>query len=67
MNLKSRLQLIFPSVIRKQADNTRRKRIYPNIAKAGGLQSQSVKGEAVISYRNPLTMQDLKFSGFPAG
>jgi hypothetical protein len=38
----------------------------PNIAKAGGLQSQGVKGEAVISYRNPLTTQDLKSSGFPA-
>jgi hypothetical protein len=39
----------------------------PNFAKVGGLQSQDVKGEAVIYYRNPLTTQDLKFSGFPAG
>jgi hypothetical protein len=37
----------------------------PQIAKAGGLQSKGFKGEAVISYRNPLTTQDLKFSGFP--
>ena len=29
-------------------------KLYPNIAIAGGLQSQGVKGEAVISYRNPL-------------
>ncbi|MFZ1199594.1 MAG: hypothetical protein WAO07_05450, partial [Desulfobacterales bacterium] len=33
---------------------------YPNVAKVGGLQSQGVKGEAVNSYRNPLTTQDLK-------
>ena len=42
-------------------------RLYPNVAKAGGLQSQDVKGEAVIYYRNPLTTQDLKSSGFPEG
>ena len=41
--------------------------VNPKLAKAGGLQSQGVKGEAVISYRNPLTTQDLKSSGFPAG
>jgi hypothetical protein len=41
--------------------------IYPNVAKAGGLQSQGVKGEAVIGYRKPLTTQDLKSSGFPEG
>jgi hypothetical protein len=35
--------------------------------KAGGLQSQGVKGEAVVGYRDPLTTQDLKFSGFPEG
>jgi hypothetical protein len=40
--------------------------LYPNAAKAGGLQSQGVKGEAVISYRNPLITQNLKSSGFPA-
>jgi hypothetical protein len=43
----------------------------PNVAKAGGLQSPGIKGEAVISYRNPLIPptagQDLKSSGFPAG
>jgi hypothetical protein len=38
-----------------------------NVAKAGGLQSQGVKGEVVVVYRNPLTTQDLKSSGFPAG
>jgi hypothetical protein len=37
------------------------------VAKAGGLQSQGVKGEAVVCYRNPLTTQDLKSSGFPFG
>jgi hypothetical protein len=41
--------------------------IHANVAKAGGLQSPGVKGEAVISYRNPLTTPDLKSSGFPAG
>ncbi|MFZ0242393.1 MAG: hypothetical protein WAL90_12170, partial [Desulfobacterales bacterium] len=39
----------------------------PNIAKVGGLQSQGVKGEAVNTYRNPLTTRDLKSSGFPSG
>jgi hypothetical protein len=41
------------------------------VAKVGGLQSQGVKGEAVIYYRNPLIPPtaglDLKSSGFPAG
>jgi hypothetical protein len=41
--------------------------IIPNVAKAGGLQSQGVKGEAVVGYRDPLTTQDLKSSGFPEG
>jgi hypothetical protein len=41
--------------------------VYPNVAKARELQSQGVKGEAVVVYRNPLTTQDLKFSGFPGG
>ena len=36
-----------------------------NVAKVGGLQSRGVKGEAVVIYRNPLTTQDLKSSGFP--
>jgi len=39
----------------------------PNVAKAGGLQSQGVRGDAVISYRNPMATQDLKSSGFPEG
>jgi hypothetical protein len=38
--------------------------IYPNFAKAGRLQSQDVKGETVVYYRNPLTTPDLKSSGF---
>jgi len=37
----------------------------PNVAKAGGLQSQGVKGEAAIGYRNPLTTRDLKSSSSP--
>jgi hypothetical protein len=41
--------------------------LYPNVAKAGGLQSQGVKGEVVVVYRDPFTTQDLKSSGFPAG
>jgi len=46
---------------------SRRPSFIPIVAKVGGLQSQGVKGEAVIPYRNPLTTQDLKFSGFTAG
>ena len=42
-------------------------RAYPNAAKVGGLQSPGVKGEIVVGYLDPLTTQDLKFSGFPAG
>jgi hypothetical protein len=38
---------------------------YPDVAKALGLQSQGAKGEAVISYREPLATQDLESSGFP--
>ncbi len=41
--------------------------VYSNVAKAGGLQSQGGKGEAVVNYRKPLTTQDLEFSGFPEG
>jgi hypothetical protein len=40
-------------------------RIDPNVAKAGGLQSQGVKGEVVVVYLESLTTQDLKSSGFP--
>jgi len=39
----------------------------PKDAKAGGLQSQGVKGEIVVGYLDPLTTQDLKSSGFPEG
>ena len=37
--------------------------IHPNVAKAGGLQSQGVEGEAVVVYREPLTTPDLMSSG----
>ncbi|MDX2512855.1 MAG: hypothetical protein QNK25_12475 [Desulfobacterales bacterium] len=37
--------------------------LYPNVAKAGGLQSQGVEGEAVVVYREPLTTPDLMSSG----
>jgi len=39
--------------------------VYPNVAKAGGLESQGVKGEAVFGYRDPLKTRDLKTSSFP--
>jgi hypothetical protein len=39
----------------------------PIVAKTGGLQSQGVMGEIVVVYLDPLTTQDLKFSGFPKG
>jgi len=39
----------------------------PNVAKAGGLQSQGVKGEAVVFYCEPFATQDLESSSFPAG
>jgi len=41
--------------------------IIPNVAKAGGLQSQGVKGEAVVVYRESLATPDLMSSGFPEG
>jgi|GEM_PF-1719242 len=41
--------------------------IYPDVTKAGGLQSQGVMGDAVLDYCDPLTTQDLKVSGFPEG
>jgi hypothetical protein len=34
----------------------------PNVAKAGGLQSQGVKVEVVVVYLESLTTQDLKSS-----
>jgi len=39
--------------------------VYPNIAKAGLIQSQGAKGEAVALYCDPLATTDLDFSGFP--
>jgi glycosyltransferase involved in cell wall biosynthesis len=42
-------------------------RVNPNLAKAGGLQSQGVKGEAAAHCREPLTTQDMASSGFPVG
>ena len=41
-------------------------RLYPNVAKAGGFQSQGTEGEAVVNYCDPLVTPDLKPSGFPA-
>jgi hypothetical protein len=41
--------------------------INPNVAKAGGLQSQGAKGAAVVVYCKPLATPDMKSSGFPAG
>ena len=43
----------------------KRKRINPNVAKAGGIQSQGAKGEAVALYCDPLATLDLESSGFP--
>ena len=42
-------------------------RLNPNVAKAGGLQSQGAKGEAVVDYCEPLATWDLEPSGFPEG
>ena len=39
--------------------------VYPNVANAGELQSPGVKGEVVEFYFEPLTTQNLKFSGVP--
>jgi hypothetical protein len=41
--------------------------LFLNVAKVGEIQSQGVKGEAVVIYREPLITPDLKFSGFPEG
>jgi glycosyltransferase involved in cell wall biosynthesis len=40
--------------------------VNPKVAKAGGLRSQGVKGEAAVRYREPLTTQNMESSGFPA-
>jgi len=42
-------------------------KVYPDVAKAGGLQSQGVEGEAVVVYRELLTTPALMSSGFPVG
>ncbi len=39
--------------------------VYPNIAKAGGFQSQGAEGDAVVLYCNPLATRDLESSRFP--
>jgi hypothetical protein len=39
----------------------------PNVAKAGGFQSQGAEGAVVVSYCKPLATPDLESSGFPAG
>jgi hypothetical protein len=39
--------------------------INPNVANVGGLRSQGVEGEVVVLYFEPLTTQNLKFSGDP--
>jgi hypothetical protein len=37
----------------------------PDVAKAGGRQSQGAKGEVVALYYDPLATPDLASSGFP--
>jgi hypothetical protein len=37
----------------------------PNVARAGGSQSQGARGDAVALYCDPLATLDLAFSGFP--
>ena len=39
--------------------------VYPNVEKAGALQRQGAKGEAVAIYCDPLATQTLECSGFP--
>jgi hypothetical protein len=41
--------------------------INPNVAKAGGVQRQGIKGEDVIFYFEPLITPYLKSSRFPEG
>ena len=38
-----------------------------SVANVGGLQSQGVKGEVVVLYFEPLTMQNLESFGIPEG
>jgi hypothetical protein len=42
-----------------------KRKVYPNVAKAGAIQSQGAKGDAVVIYCNPLATPDLDCSGFP--
>jgi hypothetical protein len=37
---------------------------HTNVAKAGGLQGQGARCEAVVCYRDPLATPDLNASGF---
>ena len=39
--------------------------VKPNVAKAGGAQSQGAEGDAVVLYCNPLATRDLESSRFP--
>ena len=41
------------------------KKLNPNVAKAGGFQSQGAEGDAVVLYCNPLATRDLESSRFP--
>jgi len=41
--------------------------VNPNVVKAGALQSQGTRGEAVALYCDPLVTPDLRCSGFPEG
>jgi len=59
--------VLLPKTARPAVDQTVHvsRFVNPNVAKAGGLQSQGVKG--VVVYRKSLTTQDLESSGFPEG
>jgi len=59
--------LIHPGGMESTSERRILEYIYRNVAKVGGLQSQGVRDEAVVAYRDPLTTQDLKSSGFPEG
>jgi hypothetical protein len=58
-------EIVMKCPFRRLEKNEEKDSVNPNVAKAGGLQSQGVKGEAVIGYRNPLTTRDLKSSSSP--
>ena len=40
-------------------------KVNPNVAKAGGFQSQGAEGDTVVLYCNPLATRDLESSRFP--